>query len=97
MQTCKIILATSLIWFLIDVVLLFYYTDCRGAGCGNGGGDGSSKGPSADPLVQSDDNQINIRGGNEDSDSDFDAVRFLKNNQAFCYSQVKNILGHKLK
>lgn len=72
MQTCKIILATSLIWFLIDVVLLFYYTDCRGAGCG-GGGDGSSKGPSADPLVQSDDNQFNLR--NDDADSDFDAVR----------------------
>lgn len=57
MQTCKIILATSLIWFLVDVVLLIYYTDCRGAGCG--GGD-DSKGPSADSLVHSDSNSIGV-------------------------------------
>ncbi|XP_052258253.1 polypeptide N-acetylgalactosaminyltransferase 13-like isoform X1 [Dreissena polymorpha] len=28
LQYCKIILATSLVWFLLDVVLLMYYTDC---------------------------------------------------------------------
>jgi len=36
LQYCKIILATSLVWFLLDVVLLMYYTDCAttaAAGC----------------------------------------------------------------
>ncbi|KAH3894768.1 hypothetical protein DPMN_018927 [Dreissena polymorpha] len=28
LQYCKIILATSLVWFLLDVVLLMYFTDC---------------------------------------------------------------------
>lgn len=28
LQYCKIVLATSLVWFLLDVVLLMYYTDC---------------------------------------------------------------------
>lgn len=28
LQYCKIILATSLVWFLLDVFLLMYYTDC---------------------------------------------------------------------
>lgn len=31
-QYCKIILATSLVWFLIDVILLMYYTDCAAMG-----------------------------------------------------------------
>ncbi|CAC5397411.1 GALNT [Mytilus coruscus] len=35
LQYCKIILATSLVWFLIDVILLMYYTDC--AAMGNSG------------------------------------------------------------
>lgn len=25
---CKIILATSLVWFLLDVFILMYFTDC---------------------------------------------------------------------
>ena len=28
LQYCKIILATSLVWFLLDVFLLMYFTDC---------------------------------------------------------------------
>ncbi|XP_071158660.1 polypeptide N-acetylgalactosaminyltransferase 13-like isoform X10 [Mytilus edulis] len=32
LQYCKIILATSLVWFLIDVILLMYYTDCAAMG-----------------------------------------------------------------
>lgn len=60
MQTCKIILATSLIWFLVDVVVLIYYTDCRGPGCESWSRD--SKGPSADPLVHSDSNAIGSLG-----------------------------------
>ena len=27
-QICKIIIATSLVWFMIDVFLLMYFTDC---------------------------------------------------------------------
>ncbi|CAH1790273.1 unnamed protein product [Owenia fusiformis] len=27
-QYCKVIIATSMVWFLLDVVLLMYYTDC---------------------------------------------------------------------
>ena len=27
-QYCKVIVATSLVWFLLDVLLLMYYTDC---------------------------------------------------------------------
>lgn len=48
-QTCKIILATSLIWFFVDVILLIYYTDCAGSGCS--GAKGEAKGPSAESLV----------------------------------------------
>ena len=34
-QYCKVIIATSLVWFLLDVFLLMYYTDCtmNSAGC----------------------------------------------------------------
>ncbi|XP_052771535.1 polypeptide N-acetylgalactosaminyltransferase 13-like isoform X2 [Mya arenaria] len=38
LQYCKIILATSLVWFLLDVVLLMYFTDCAthsAADCNN--------------------------------------------------------------
>lgn len=62
MQTCKIILATSLIWFLVDVVVLLYYTD------GGSGGGNDVKGPSADPLVHSDDNQVGNFGNNRVED-----------------------------
>ena len=27
-QYCKVIIATSLVWFLLDVFLLMYFTDC---------------------------------------------------------------------
>jgi len=55
-QTVKIILATSLLWFLVDVAIIMYYTDCGRSGCR---GRDDSKGPSADPLVHSDDNPVN--------------------------------------
>ena len=32
LQYCKIILATSMVWFLLDVFLLMYYTDCAANG-----------------------------------------------------------------
>lgn len=30
MYTCKIVLATSLVWFVCGALLLMYYTDCIG-------------------------------------------------------------------
>jgi len=61
MQTCKIILATSLIWFLVDVILLLYYADCRGAGCAGQKGDEGRGGPSADAFVHhASDNQPDV-------------------------------------
>ncbi|GFT40644.1 uncharacterized protein TNCV_3008161 [Trichonephila clavipes] len=30
LYTCKIVLATSLVWFICGVVLMMYYTDCIG-------------------------------------------------------------------
>lgn len=33
-HTFKVILLTSLVWFLIDVIILTFYTDCMGRGCG---------------------------------------------------------------
>ncbi|XP_026466118.1 polypeptide N-acetylgalactosaminyltransferase 5-like isoform X2 [Ctenocephalides felis] len=32
MHTCRVILLTSLVWFLVDVVLLTFYSDCIGSG-----------------------------------------------------------------
>ncbi|XP_043276727.1 polypeptide N-acetylgalactosaminyltransferase 5 isoform X1 [Venturia canescens] len=36
-HTCQVILLTSLVWFLVDVMVLMFYTDCmRGTGWGYG-------------------------------------------------------------
>lgn len=39
MHTCKIVLVTSLVWFVFDVAVIMYYSDCStgtgGWGCGN--------------------------------------------------------------
>ncbi|XP_029633286.1 polypeptide N-acetylgalactosaminyltransferase 1 isoform X4 [Octopus sinensis] len=40
LQYCKIILATSMVWFLLDVFLIMYYTDCAGSSRQCGGSDG---------------------------------------------------------
>lgn len=32
-HTCRVILLTSLVWFLIDVVLLSFYSECLGGAC----------------------------------------------------------------
>jgi polypeptide N-acetylgalactosaminyltransferase len=39
-QYCKVIIATSLVWFMLDVFLLMYFTDCtmNAASCGDGKG-----------------------------------------------------------
>ena len=47
LQYCKVIIATSLVWFLLDVLLLMYYTDCTAmSSCadssGNAGGPGAT-------------------------------------------------------
>lgn len=36
LYTCKIVLVTSLVWLMIGVLMLMYYTDCDGNGslCG---------------------------------------------------------------
>ncbi|XP_013772731.1 polypeptide N-acetylgalactosaminyltransferase 13-like [Limulus polyphemus] len=36
LHTCKIVLATSLVWFLLGVCLLMYYTECIGTSCERG-------------------------------------------------------------
>lgn len=35
LHTCRVILLTSLVWFLVAAVLLMYYTECRGKDCLN--------------------------------------------------------------
>lgn len=32
-HTCRVILLTSLVWFLVDVVVLSFYSDCLGGSC----------------------------------------------------------------
>lgn len=32
-HTCRVILLTSLVWFLIDVVVLTFYSDCLSGQC----------------------------------------------------------------
>lgn len=32
-HTCRVILLTSLVWFLVDVVVLTFYSDCLGGNC----------------------------------------------------------------
>lgn len=32
-HTCRVILLTSLVWFLIDVVILSFYSECLGSNC----------------------------------------------------------------
>lgn len=66
LQTCKIILATSLIWFLIDIVVLLYYTDGANRADGKGG-------PSADSLVHHGDmnrREANVNSHNSNDVSD---------------------------
>ncbi|XP_046632129.1 polypeptide N-acetylgalactosaminyltransferase 5-like isoform X2 [Daphnia pulicaria] len=41
MHTCRIILFTSLVWFLLDVAVLFYYSDSPTPSRGNNVGDGN--------------------------------------------------------
>lgn len=32
-HTCRVILLTSLVWFLVDVVVLSFYSECLGGTC----------------------------------------------------------------
>lgn len=32
-HTCRVILLTSLVWFLVDVIILSYYSECLGSAC----------------------------------------------------------------
>lgn len=43
-HTCKVILLTSLVWFLVDVVVLTFYSDCvGGSGWGCGGNSAAAR------------------------------------------------------
>lgn len=62
MHTCKIVLGTSLVWFVIDVLVIMYYSDCSsgagGWGCSNIGssntpGSGDSKPKDGGGLIGS--------------------------------------------
>lgn len=46
-HTFKVVLLTSLVWFLIDVIVLTFYTDCMGRGCGKSSDEGVSDGVAA--------------------------------------------------
>lgn len=43
-HTCRIILLTSLVWFLVDVVILSFYSECLGGSC-------NQKSPQAQALI----------------------------------------------
>lgn len=71
-HTCRVILLTSLVWFLIDVVILSFYSDCLGGSCKKAG---EYEVVIADALVQSEDyqdsknNEVNQDGDAESSRS----------------------------
>uniref|UniRef100_A0A6A7FXF7 Polypeptide N-acetylgalactosaminyltransferase n=3 Tax=Hirondellea gigas TaxID=1518452 RepID=A0A6A7FXF7_9CRUS len=58
MHTCKIVLVTSLIWFVFDVVVIMYYSDCS---TGSGGWGCSTGVPGAGR--NRDDNSAQVGGG----------------------------------
>lgn len=78
-HTCRVILLTSLVWFLIDVVILSFYSDCLGGSCKK---TGEYEVIVADALVQSEDyedpknNEISQNGDAESSRS-VSTVSFL--------------------
>ncbi|XP_074658980.1 polypeptide N-acetylgalactosaminyltransferase 13-like isoform X2 [Tubulanus polymorphus] len=49
-QYCKVIIATSLVWFLIDVVVIMYYTDCSPSSCNNNNNAAIAGGNKAPPA-----------------------------------------------
>lgn len=51
LQYCKVIIATSLVWFMLDVFLLMYYTDCN----------------MAEPCERSDTGKHGSAGGKQES------------------------------
>lgn len=51
-HTCKVIVLTSLVWLLVDVVVLMFYSDCTTRG-GWGCGGGEAPGPTPQALVAS--------------------------------------------
>ncbi|XP_046673810.1 polypeptide N-acetylgalactosaminyltransferase 5 isoform X1 [Homalodisca vitripennis] len=50
-HTCKVILVTSLVWFLVDVVVLTFYSDCVGRGGWGRGWCGVPEPPTPQALV----------------------------------------------
>lgn len=61
-HTCKVILATSLVWFLIDVVVLTFYSDCVGRGGWGCPEDGSVPTPQAQVATSSKETATSSKG-----------------------------------
>ncbi|KAL1497990.1 hypothetical protein ABEB36_008862 [Hypothenemus hampei] len=53
-HTCRIILLTSLVWFLVDVVILSFYSECLGGSC-------NPKSPDSQPLIAGKDYENEIQ------------------------------------
>ena len=51
-QYCKVIIATSLVWFLMDVFLLMYFTDCTNTlSCENSNNNKKDANPNQGGLI----------------------------------------------
>lgn len=64
-HTCKIILLTSLVWFLVDVVILSFYSECLGGSCTKAP-ENDNLGPIADALIDDNNNDYNQDDQNGD-------------------------------
>lgn len=83
-HTCRIILLTSLVWFLVDVVVLSFYSECLGGACKKV----EDSKPDAQALV---DNVNNDYDQVQENNNRVDAPeRYV--NQHFCSLTFKNIL-----
>lgn len=58
-HTCRVILLTSLVWFLVDVAILSLYSDCLGSNCRNGNAksDKQEEMPVADKFIDGNDRE----------------------------------------
>lgn len=64
-HTCRVILLTSLVWFLVDVVVLSFYSECLGGACKKV----EDSQPNAQQLVDSASNDYDQVEGNNRVDS----------------------------
>lgn len=52
LHTCRIVLLTSLVWFLAVIVILSLYSDCLSGNCGKKPGEFDVMVPVAEELVE---------------------------------------------